>query len=150
MLLTGLLWGSSEQRICLRHGWLSQQMEIFLTFMKGNTELRLGMTLVFQILCISRRMIWMGYILLPLLRKKIQVCSCDSELLLFNVKVVYPSFAAGGELRWLCPVILRWLWVPRNPERCGQRQHQQPRAEHRLDRPRWLPSGYSLETVYTQ
>ena len=46
-------------------------------------------------------------------------------------------FFFEAELRFclLCPTVPRRLRVPGDPERRGQRQHKQPGAQHRLDRP---------------
>lgn len=88
-----------------------------------------------------RRTTQMGYILLLSLRKKIQVWSCHEEH--FVVWCWSLGGAHGAAIRNPSFVVLRWLRVPRDPERCGQRQHQQPRAQHRLDRSRRLPPGSS-------
>lgn len=172
LLFTGLHWGSSGQRICLRHGWVVvgfyQRRQSWLpklwwknvfslnwsTAVWGATSgwfrewlrlyCKLDQVLYWKFFSISRKTTWMEYILLHLLRKKIQVCTSSWELFAlcfhYYFSFNFPS-APEGELRFLCSVIPRWLWVPGDPERRCQRQHQQPRTQHCLDWSWWLSSG---------
>lgn len=55
---------------------------------------------------------------------------------LFTCCLQHPGLGSHGS-----SVVPRWLRVSGDSQRRSKRQHQQPRAQHRLDRPWWLSSS---------
>lgn len=105
MLFTGLLWGSSGQRICLKHGWVGvrsfQSRLSWLPkpfFIHFHRFVLSKFEVVLNFFSIPRRMTWMESILLHLPRRKIRVWAFS--LFILQLYTFVFSYASS-----FCPVL---------------------------------------------
>lgn len=131
-------WESFVQKICLKHGWASQlgcanQPKCCSVSVIYNLKKTQPFNYIHYF--DSRRMTWMEYTLLHLQKRKILVWTFFLHQL-FTCCLQHPGLGSH-----VSSVVPRWLRVSGDSQRRSKRQHQQPRAQHRLDRPWWFSSS---------